>query len=405
MIKKECSKKSKHYNNPSYICNPQSGRYVKKDGKIGREISNKIKSIKRKRSLKRRSSNRVNIEMSVNSLETNGYAVIPVYWMTEKNRKEVRKEMLETMNKFPEYIHNKRRVYVMGGFSALCNPSSFHNKFVRKMRMYAMSELVPFFSEYIKKIGGNGWKLEQVIDRMLYRPKGISATAESWHRDEAALALEDDRIFGGWWNFDDYDQYLSCVPGTHKGIRGHTGFAPIRNKEEIKEYNKNKIALRIPPGHIMIFYEHLVHEVLAKKSKQDMHRLFLGWRVTRSKESLYPIESRLTDQAVMPLKSNQIPPMYATLHWTNWRNKILEFSEGFRLECIESKRVKNGKDKGKTYDIVHRHMWSLKDYGFDMYPTYRKEEISMYKPNTQWKLISHIGTKGRKKFKHFNLYV
>jgi hypothetical protein len=370
---RQCSEKSKYRDNQNYICNPASGRYVKKDGLTGMKLTN-------------------NMTIYVESLENNGYAVIPVDRMDTDMRKRIRKEMMDTMKEFPEYIHSKikNNKYVMGGFSALGNPASFHNEFVRKMRMLAMSEMVPLFKEYIKQLDGGGWKLEQLIGRLLFRIKGVSATAESWHRDEAALAHKSDKTFGGWWNFDDYDQFFSCVPGTHKGIRGHSGFAPIKNKEEKKQYNKDKIKLRIPPGHIMIFYEHLVHEVLAKKSKENMHRLFLGWRVTKSKDSLYPIDVKLKNQAVIPLKSNQVPPMYATLHWTNWRHRIVEFSEAFRPECIESRRVKNGKDEGKSYDVVHRHMLSLKDYGFKLYPEYSKEEISMHKPNTKWKLSKKI---------------
>jgi hypothetical protein len=417
MVRKECSNKSIYKNNKEYICNPKSGRFVKKSGPIGKSLSGKRsvrrrsvrrRSVRRRsvrrRSVRRRSKLRVpkvksksKVEMGgmdatqqVDSLEKNGYVVLPVPWLNPKNLSKIRKQMLTEMEKFPEYIPNKKldgvpNPYVMGGFSALCNPASFHNPFVRKMRMCALRSVLPFFSEYTNKLGNKKqWKLEQVVDRMLFRPKGISATSESWHRDEAALALDSDKIFGGWWNFDDTDQHFSCVPGTHKGVRGHSGFAAIKNKKDKDNYTKNKFKVVIPPGHIMVFYEHLIHEVLGKKSKQDMYRLFLGWRVTKSKESLYPLETRLDDQAVMPLKSNQIPPMYATLHWTNWRPKIVAFSRNLKPICIESRRVMSGKDKGKTYDIVQRNMQSLKDYKLKLYKPYSKNEIDLLKPSTNW---------------------
>ena len=416
---KHCSDKSKYKNDPQYICNTKSGRFVKKSGLIGKKIfltqRNGVKSrriirrrsvrksgVKSRRIIRRRSvrksggvlDNKLNVEF----LEENGYVVFPINFMnTSDILKIIRNDMLKTMENFPEY-KNKPTKYSLGGFSALNNPASFHNPFVRQIRTNIMQELLPFFQEYVKILPkSKRWNLEQIVDRMMFRPKGVSATAESWHRDEATLAKESDKIFGGWLNFDDTDQYFSCVPKTHKGIRGHSGFAPIKDKSLKAQYNKDKIKVVIPPGHMLLFYEHLVHEVLGKKTPKDIHRLFLGWRITKSKDSLYPLDSRLEDQSVMPLKSNQIPPMYATLHWTNWRQKIVDFSRNFKDICIESRRVASGKDKGKTYDIVHRNMQSLEEYGLPLYKKYSKPEIDILKPNNNWILKSNDGKSRRYK--------
>ena len=83
---------------------------------------------------------------------------------------------------------------------------------------------------------------------MLYRKVGRSPSRESWHRDEAINAEENDQIFGGWINLDTEDQYFSCAPGTHTGVKGHSGFAPI-SKEEAKKYNKKEVkkSVTIPP--------------------------------------------------------------------------------------------------------------------------------------------------------------
>lgn len=373
---KKCSNKSIYKNNPNYICNPITGKYVLKTRESAKKLIKKYTMLNH-----------------ANQLEELGFTVLPLEWTTKTVLKNIRSDMLKTMNNFPEYNQNPE-MFVLGGFSALCNPSSFHNPFVRSLRMCAMKELIPLFSEFINMLPNpSQWKLEQIIDRMLFRPAGISATAESWHRDEASLALDDDKIFGGWWNFDDYSQFFSCVPSTHTDVNGHSGFAPIKNKKDVEFYNKNKIKVEIPPGHIIIFYENIVHEVLSKKYKHDMYRLFLGWRLTKSKDPLYPVESRLENQDVMPLKSNQIPPMYATLHWTNWRNKIVSFTDNFKPICTESKKVSSGKDKDKTYIVVHKHMWSLKDYGFKLYPIYSIHEKNMHIPNTEWKLKCSKGYK------------
>jgi hypothetical protein len=62
---------------------------------------------------------------------------------------------------------------------------------------------------------GSDYKLEQLIDRLMYRPKGASATAESWHRDNTPGAQPSDHTFGGWWNLDAETQKFSYARGTH----------------------------------------------------------------------------------------------------------------------------------------------------------------------------------------------
>ena len=328
--------------------------------------------------------------MDIEQLNRDGYLVIKPKWLNPKSLGKIRKQMDLTIKGFREFTNTKEDL-VLGGFKALNNPSSFHNYFVRKMRACAMKTLVPVFKEYIDQLDKPGeWKLEQVIDRMMLRPKGVSATAESWHRDEAELALETDKIFGGWWNFDDESQFFSCVPGTHKGVEGHSGFATIKDKKEIELLKNKKIKVEIPAGHIMIFYEQMVHEVLAKKSKKDMYRLFLGWRVTKEDKGLYPIEDLISKQGVVPLKSGQIPAMYAKLHWTNWRSKIVDFSSNMKSETLETKTVESGKDKGKEYLIVQRELKSLEEYGFKKYRPYSSQELEILKPNRSW-VVSCFG--------------
>jgi len=318
-------------------------------------------------------------------LKENGYTVIDVKWL---NAAATRSEFRSTLKTFPEFKSNPDS-YILGGFSALCNPASFHNPFVRKMRQYAMYELMPVFQEVTSALPGNKWKLEQVVDRMLFRPSGTSATAESWHRDEAVLANQGDKVFGGWWNFDDENQYFSCIPGSHKDVQGNSGFNTIKNKKTIAHLKTIKKRVAIPSGSILLFQENILHEVLAKKVKHDMYRLFLGWRITKTNKPLYIVDEYLKTNAVMPLKSNQIPSMYALLHWTNWRKKITDFTDkNIKDVCTENRRVisKTSKSYGEVYRVVHRYMRSLDEYGFKKYRKYSKHEIRMHKPHTSWYL-------------------
>jgi len=254
--------------------------------------------------------------------------------------------------------------------------------------MWIMWTVVPIMGKI-----SNGRKLEQIIDRMQWRLFDECASAESWHRDIAKGRLETDITFGGWINIDKTNQYFSCIAGSHNDEKTGEGFATIKDKELIKQYNKIKTKVTVPPGHILIFYEDIIHEFTSTKIKQKegMIRLFTGWRLTYAEESLFGdelLESSLQKQDVMLLKSGQRPPMYAKLHWTNWREKISKFSESIEPRCIHTKEVKGGKSKGEKHDVVDEYMFSLEEYGFEKYPEYNRIEKEILKPRTSWELFT-----------------
>lgn len=80
---------------------------------------------------------------------------------------------------------------MVGGFSALGNPSSYHNPVVRTYREWAMAIVIEkVFRETVAKkkaMDSRDWKLEQKVERMTIRNPGQSASPESWHRDEAKI--------------------------------------------------------------------------------------------------------------------------------------------------------------------------------------------------------------------------
>ena len=280
---------------------------------------------------------------------------------------------------------------VLGGFSALGNPSSFHNETVRQLRAMVHPHVRALAAKMVPR--GCGWNFEQVVDRMLIRPGGRVPSAEAWHRDVAPGTQQGDQVWGGWLNLDDRSQWFSCVPGTHRtgtthSAAQHQGFAPIP-KEERKAYKARSRRVEIPAGCVLVFSEDLVHEVVGKRCGHTMYRLFLGWRLTRSTEPLVPdVESRLEDQAVMPLKSAQMPRLFAKLHWTNWRKKLEVFGRCLKSQCQVRVRVKTGKDAGAVYTLPHpaqgksQHMKSLRAYGLPMYRKYDNAERALYRPQS-----------------------
>jgi len=316
-------------------------------------------------------------------VDARGFTMLP--FIDARQLQQIRREFDNTSAQFPEYKQNTKG-RVMGGFCAYGNPSSFHNIFVRQMRLYAHSAIIDLMSFIIAmKSQPSKWKLQQIVDRMALRPAGTKATKESWHRDEAKLANDTDTIYGGWVNLDSEDQEFSCVPGTHTEVRGHAGFAPIRDKEEKERYKTKSLRVRIPPGYMIVFNETIVHEVVSKAFKHGMYRLFLGWRITTSDQPLFPIRDLLKDQAVMPLKSGQIPPIYAALHWTNHVDKIVRFTEeNIKPQCTETKTMMSGKRKGESFNVVNRHMKSTRESRLRMYPPYADYEIAILEPGHSW---------------------
>ena len=333
-----------------------------------------------------------------------GVAVLPM----SKSPEKVMRAFEEAVKTFPEYKDTSGDL-VLGGFAAEANAGSFHNEFVRKVRARALKAALPIFSALVNTFEERGkWNLEQLFDRMMKRPKGQTPSAESWHVDAAPAACKGDKIFGGWFNATDKDSYFSCHLGSHKHTAaGHTGFSVFpkkvtRGNKTEEEYqsalqrmdetrrvlNASRSIVVIPPGCLLIFNERLIHEVFAKKVPYDILRVFIGWRLTKSDESLLGnsvLRKLVADMAVMPLKSGQIPPMYAALHWVNWPDKLLAFSEKMHPRCVGERTVATGKRKGQTLQVVHRHMRSLKEYGWgDTYPPYTENEIELHLPRKSW---------------------
>lgn len=300
-------------------------------------------------------------------LAINGVTVIPILYYEE--RKKYRRMFYEVLKNFPEYISNVE-IYVQGAFGALGNPASFHNPCVRMLRKRVMLDAVKLFSAY-----DSNKFLQQLPDRMSIRRVGTTIGKEKFHRDitDRKLLHKDDIIFGGWLNLDLWEsQYFSCVLGTHNDKLDHKkGFVTL----PAKEYEDKKTLIEIPPGHLIIFPQHIVHEVLSRKIKKESIRLYMGWRLTSSPaESLFDYSKIAKEQGCFPLPSGQKPPMYSPNHVSFYKDKLIEWSgDTFQSECIVN-------------NIVDRYMKSLKQYNFTMYEPYSEDELSLLVPNKQWKI-------------------
>lgn len=357
-------------------------RAIDLTGEPDTQTTKKIKTKPKKVKMSNFTATPVHTVAPASEFNFTGYMVVP--FMDAASIAKARDDFDKEVRCFPETTPAceeepiEEILPVLGGFAALSNPSSFHNQTVRAIRTRAH----PVALQAVRDAGllqSDEEFFEQIPDRMMIRAKGLTASAESWHRDQTPSANDDDTVMGGWVNLDDKPQYFSCVPGSHKGVsgKGHGGFATIP-KTEHADLRARSAKVCIPPGHVLIFNEQLIHEVFSKRMAYTSYRLFLAWRVTDSWVPLVKdITDRLADQAPITLKSGQFPPMYAVLHWTNWRDRLALFSNRFNPLCTELRTVKK---TGDEHMVVHRQMKSLKEYGFKRYPSYTPEEMKMYKP-------------------------
>jgi hypothetical protein len=292
--------------------------------------------------------------------------------------KDIYKNLVNFHKQQIEFIDPCTPNVIMGGFGAYGNPTSFHHPEIRQIRKIVYNYLFPSFQTHFK-----GKNIEMLLDRFAKRAKGTQPTAESWHRDvtDSKIKLDDDNIYGGWINLDppgSDPQSFSCVPGTHKDKHTNKGFARI-DKNDIDEYKNRKKVYSIPPGHMIMFNQDIIHEVFPKKSKFDSYRLFCGWRVTSGYEPLYDNSLVFEEQGIPRLGGGMLPPMYYSTHWMypKLRQNLFNFSNNIRPEFKEEKELKS---KKTVYNVVQRYMKSLKESGLQLWPSYSKEEIDIHHP-------------------------
>ena len=249
--------------------------------------------------------------------------------------KQLREEFLNECENFQEFEITEHSKFVLGGFGALGNPSSFHNMFVRNIRL----EVYEKSKELLKTIYKDK-KIELFFDRMLLRKAGESKKSrENWHRDITPNLEINDIVYGGWLNLDDKSNYFSCIPGSHQKENITSGFVKIK-KEEYANFNTKREKIEILPGHIILFNQNTIHEIIATKLKYDSYRIFHGFRITDSLVPIFNYDTIIKNQGVPLLPSGQEPPMYAKLHWTNHIQKLKEFSENLKPICKEEKFMK-----------------------------------------------------------------
>lgn len=210
-------------------------------------------------------------------------------------------------------------------------------------------------------------------------------------------------MLGGYINLDlDNEQSFSCELRSQPK-EGETPASPLENsgflKHDTKEKEPVETIIRIPPGHWIIFYQNILHRVLAKKAKVRSIRLYVGWMLTPHNEPIIPTKDLLQvlqSQSVVPLPSGQIPPMYSPNHISFFKDQLISWSKNtFLPSMLESKTGKD-KDPAKLgpleYKVVRRHMPGLRESGLKMYLEYGLHEVLILVPRRNWKIPMQDGS-------------
>jgi len=330
------------------------------------------------------------------NLQTDGVVVIPA--LTGFNLWQAHTELKQGLYNFNEVVDHKNYAQkpALAIFGALGTASSFHHPAVRNIRILAFEAIRQHFKQYYNLNGTQLKNIQLLIDRVGVRVPhtqqwgGGNISGESWHRDQAPQQfmksiLPDgktvnssgiDEVLGGWINLNmAVTQAFVCVKGTHLQRSNESGFVTDFTKEDKKKFDQNKVTIEVPPGHIILFYQNIIHMVRKYTIGNFEYRLFLGIRFTNDINSIFDYNSALVEQGVPVIPSGQTPRLYEKMHAINHKDKIGTWTTYFIPEMQHT--------KGKTpLPPVSKSLYLLsQESGKNlMYPKYQDYELALFIP-------------------------
>lgn len=342
-------------------------------------------------------------------LQSVGAVVVPVFPPDELAR--VHRRLLREIDQYPEYkcVNSIETPRVLGGFKAFGNPSSFHSPVVRDIRRVVLPVAGRVFAQAYPQPAPQALVLEQLLDRVCLRTPGTKIAAKSWHRDitpshfkfprpdgtveKTPTKLPSAQVFGGWVNLNkagEENQQFFFVQGTHKeDPTGNQlkGFAPITS-EDHPALDKQCQVLTVPPGHLIIFFQHITHKIAPVEYKAPSLRLFIGWRVGGPATPFFGKEYTnrvLTNFEVPPLPSGQRSALYSANCLSVRNAQTIAWSKRALKSSLLVRKVP-GKKSGKApYTIAPRFLVSLAPEFRQKYPKF----FSPYSAAQLWALKPH----------------
>lgn len=284
------------------------------------------------------------------ALETDGYVVIKVFEPEEM--KAISDEFVRIVLTAPELKqpndpdipYGPIERLVMGSVGYCPFASVAYHPFVRHINKAVYEKALTIFSEIIKP----DEYFSMLSDRPLVRfPWQVVVEKGKWHQDDAANANAEhnDACYGGWINLNHNEtQYFKAIPGTHipdhpifghleqknGGRRGYANFKEKKDYDFLEDYWKthygNSGLIQIPPGHVLIFRETMIHTVFKNpKTKNCILRMHTSFMTSRSPVALHdrptnkkyarpPLRKYIEDQMPIPVRSGQTTPVYSPLN-------------------------------------------------------------------------------------------
>lgn len=176
--------------------------------------------------------------------------------------------------------------------------SQFIHPNIRFIKKYVYHHLLPLIQDFHPTKN-----IELVLDKICVTHKG-SYQIEN-HFD---FPLSDDVIYEGWINLDPSGsppQKFHYFPPSFHGVMRQV---PINYK-----------TIEVNPGNILLYNSNEIIPLdLSDKVEKDTYMLMMAWRIT---DGIKPIFNKL---------SEDIPPIYTTIHIIDHKNIIYKFIDSFR---------------------------------------------------------------------------
>lgn len=291
-------------------------------------------------------------------LKRDGVVVIPV--LNQERNIAWNNEFFSMARTWPEYFHKNKTIEqedatrrVFGAFGAYGNPSSFHDAPVRAWRKFIHDHIsVKLFAHMVQKDENIAILIDRLQQRRQFKDR-VDAngkfckdqlTSEDWHCDHSPNLAQNDQVFGGWINLDvEHHQSFHCVKGTQRTQPGKQGFVKFSDEEKL-EFGKTKSEIAIPPGHMIIFDQTIVHCVSAGACPEKPSiRMYIGHWITKSNEPLFQtLFERIKKLAVPQIPSGQWPVMFSQNHFSMapqiFQNTLSIFTEN----ACQQRETKDG---------------------------------------------------------------
>lgn len=265
-----------------------------------------------------------------------------------------------------------------GSFKAFGFPSSFHGKHVRMLRWYIYKRLCDL--GFLQAFGERATRryVSILLDRFRKQPAGASIGGEKYHRDESSGGEVDDINFGGWINLsgEGVNQYFSCLRKTQLATNEKRGFS---QQTPTPEQLEMRTVYAVPPGHLILFYQNILHQVHATKLKATSTRLHFGIRFTDSEAPLFPLDDVFDNFEPPKLPSGQDARMWPKLWWCNWPDKLERMAQLFVPELRIERATKKDPENPRT---IVPEVLKLTPEMRTAFAPYTPEERALYYPHS-----------------------